>query len=489
MAIFISEVKFYNMRFLLIYPTTDTYPFYGGEKEFLYAPPLGLLYLSSVLTQLDCKAKVIDIRGEENAMEKIERSIHSSDAIGITVPTFALHNSKKLIEKIREMDGSIPIIIGGPHPTLYPQKCLVDLAADMAVEGEGERSIEDITKILEGKLKAENGKGIYFRGDGRIKCGRKTEIIKDIDSIPFPSHNLVSEYDYGYSYGFKLFKGKTTAILTSRGCPRKCRFCSRNTLSMKTYRVRSAENVVKEIEMLSHDGYKNVIVVDDNFTTSIKRVEKIMDAVVERGIDLTFMVNGARVDSANEAVYKKMWRAGVRMISFGIESGSQKILDFYRKEITLEQIRKAVELSSRIGFFTVGTFILGAPAETPEDIKATIEFARSLPLDMAEFFILHYMPGSELWEEAKAAGKIGDDEYIVESDASRGLALLGRKELLEWKKKAYNKFYFRPSYILREIFRFISRFDIRILTAGFSMLRILLYRLEKEERVWEELGG
>ncbi len=476
------------MQFLFLYPTTDTHPFYGREKDFLYAPPLGILYLSSVLIEKGYKVRVIDIRGEENAMKKLPQYIHSSDVVGLTVPTFALYNSKKLIEKIKEIDDSLPIIVGGPHPTLYPEKCLDDLAADMAVEGEGERSILDIAEVVEGKLRVEEARGVYFRENG-IQKGKKAEIIKNIDAIPFPVLDLVSKYDYGYSYGFKLFKGKTTAILTSRGCPRKCRFCSRNTLSMKMYRERSAENVVEELEIIHGKGYRNVIIADDNFTTNMKRVEKIMDAVIERDMDITFMINGARVDSANEAIYKKMWKGGVRMISFGIESGSQRILDFYRKNITLQQIRRAIEMSSRVGFFTVGTFILGAPVETADDIKTTIKFACSLPLDMAEFFILHYMPGSELWEEAKAAGKIGENEYIVESDASRSLALLSRDELLEWKKRAYSSFYFRPSYIVRELFKFASRFDIRLIAAGFSMLRILLYRVEKEEEVWEELGG
>jgi len=475
------------MKFLFLYPTTDSFSFKGGEKSFLYAPPLGILYLASILTKEGHDVKAIDIRGEENVVKIIEREISSIDAIGITVPTFALHNSIKLIKTIKDMDNEIPVIIGGPHPTLYPEKSLHDMPADMLVIGEAEKSIVDLAKILEGKLEMEKGRGIYYRKNGGIRVAKEAEIVKDIDTIPFPAHHLVEKYDYGHTYGFKLFEGKTTAVLTSRGCPRKCRFCSRRLLSMGKYRMRSAENVVEELEMLYEQGYKNIIIADDNFMSSRKRVEKIMDMIMEKGLTLTLFINGARVDSADKELYAKMWKAGVRMISFGIESGNQDILDFYLKGTTLEQIRKAVELSRKTGFFTVGTFIIGAPIETEEHIKNTIKFACSLPLDMAEFFILRYMPGSQLWDEAVKEDKIKEDEYLVESDCRKGLGLFTQEELIKWKKIAYKKFYFRPSYVAGEAIKFLSRFDIRLLKAGFSMLKILLYRTEKEEEVWQSL--
>ncbi len=474
------------MKFLFLYPTTDSFSIEGGEKSFLYAPPLGILYLSSILLEGEHEVEVMDMRGE-NGIEKLHSKINSANAIGITVPTFALNNSKKLVEKIREIDNDIPIIMGGPHPTLYPEASLKEMNANIIAVGEGERSVLDVVKILEGKMKINEGRGIYYSSDGEIHSGREAEFVKNIDEIPFPAHEMVEKYDYGYSYGFKLFEGKTTAVLTSRGCPRKCRFCSRRLLSMGSYRIRSAENVVEEIEMLYNKGYRNIILADDNFMSNLKRVERIMDMILEKEMEITLMVNGARVDSADEKIYQKMWKAGVRMISFGLESGNQNILDFYRKEITLQQIRRAVELSHKTGFFTIGNFILGAPIESEEEIKNTIKFACSLPLDMAEFFILRYMPGSQLWEEAMEEGKISRDEYMVESDSKRGLGNFEREELLHWKNLAYKKFYLRPSYVAGEIYKFLSRMDIRLLKAGFSLMKILLYRTEKDEEVWKSV--
>ncbi len=475
------------MRFLFLYPPTDTFSLKHGEKSFLYAPPLGSLYLASVLMEEGHEVEVLDLRGEEEGEEKIKRKINSADAVGLTIPTFALNNSEKIVDIVKNHFPDIPLIVGGPHPTLYPHSTLKEMGADILCIGEGEKSISDIVAILEGKMNMEEGRGIYYRENGEVRKGREPEVIKNIDAIPFPAHELVGRYDYGYSYGFKLFEGKTTAILTSRGCPRRCTFCSRRLLSMGSYRIRSAENVVDEMEMLYEKGYKNIILADDNFMGNLKRVNRIMDMILERGVDITMFVNGARVDSADERTYKKMWRAGVRMISFGLESGNQDILDFYRKEITLEQIRKAVQLSHKTGFFTIGNFILGAPVENEEHIRKTIDFACSLPLDMAEFFILRYMPGSQLWEEAVAEGKISEDEYMVESDSERGLGNFTREELLHWKSVAYKKFYLRPSYVGGEVFKFLSRMDIRLLNAGFSLLKILLYRTEKDEEVWKSV--
>jgi len=475
------------MKFLFLYPTTDTFSLERGEKSFLYAPPLGPLYLASMLIENGHEVKVLDTRGEENAGDKIRRALNSVDAVGITIPTFALDNSERIVKIVKEMQPDMPVIAGGPHPTLYPHASMTEMNIDMLCLGEGENSILDMVAILEGRKNAKEGRGVYYRKNGEVKKGREPEVIKNIDAIPFPAHELVERYDYGYSYGFKLFEGKTTAILTSRGCPRKCTFCSRRLLSMGSYRIRSAENVVDEIEMLYERGYKNIILADDNFMSNLKRVNKIMDMILDRGIDITMFVNGARVDSADKATYKKMWKAGVRMISFGLESGNQEILDFYRKEITLEQIRKAVQLSHKTGFFTIGNFIIGAPVEREEHIRKTIDFACSLPLDMAEFFILRYMPGSQLWEEAVAEGKISEDEYMVESDSERGLGNFTREELLHWKNVAYKRFYLRPSYVAGEVFKFLSRMDIRLLNAGFSLLKILLYRTEKDEKVWKSV--
>lgn len=473
------------MRFLLLYPPTDTFSLDGDEHQFLYAPPLGILYLAAVLQRHGHEVKVIDMRGEEQPRSAVRTMIPAADAVGMTVPTFALNNARETLDLVRDIDSQVPVIVGGPHPTLYPERTLDDLPADMLVVGEAENSILDVAAYLEGRLAPSEGRGFYYREGNRVHRGAEPETVDDLDKMPFPLHHLVDRYEYGYSYGFKLFPGKTTAVLTSRGCPRRCRFCSRKLLSMDRFRTRSASDVVAELDMLYRQGYETVIIADDNFTTNPAWVHRIMDDLLERDVQVTLIVNGARVDAADRTLYEKMWNAGVRMISFGLESGCQDILDFYHKDITLKQIRRAVQLSSQAGFFTIGNFILGAPFETGDHMQQTIDFACSLPLDMAEFFILRYMPGSQLWDEAVAAGKISRDEHLVESDADLGLSQFSHHELRVWKGHAYRQFYLRPQYVARELRQFLMRTDARILRAGLSLLTILLYRTTRSGSVWQ----
>ncbi|HHH77978.1 MAG TPA: hypothetical protein ENL18_02035, partial [Thermoplasmatales archaeon] len=158
----------FHMKFLFLYPTTDSFPLDYGEKSFMYAPPLGILYLSSVLRENGHGAGVIDIRGEEKPAEAIKRGMDGADAVGITVPTFALNNSKKIVDMVKDIDPSIPVIIGGPHPTLYPRASLKEISADMVVAGEAENSILDVAKILEGSKRMEEGRGVYYRKNDEI---------------------------------------------------------------------------------------------------------------------------------------------------------------------------------------------------------------------------------------------------------------------------------------------------------------------------------
>jgi len=196
-----------------------------------------------------------------------------------------------------------------------------------------------------------------------------------------------------------------------------------------------------------------------------------MDRLIELGIDINIYILGARVDTAERELYKKMKKAGVKHIQYGIESGNQDVLDFYKKQTTLSQIRKAVNLASEMNFLTIATFIFGAPIETEKHIKQTIKFACSLPLDIALFQILAYQHGSDLWIEAVKQGKIKeDDEYIVHADSRRGLGNFTEEELIKFCRLAFKKFYFRPRYIIRELFKSVLRKDPSVLKIEMNLI-------------------
>ena len=424
-------------------------------------PPLGLEYIASSLENKGYKVEIIDFGAEVVSEEHLKNSLMSSDAVGMSVYTNNYKNAAAIAGTIKELDPNIPLIIGGPHCTFLKKQSLLDIPhADIAVESEGEYVIPDLIKVFEARKKLSNVSGIFYRENNQIKSGKSLEIIDNLDALPFPARHLVDKYDYGnLPWGYK-FKKKFTSMITSRGCPYRCRFCTRygNIIKNWNFRKRSAENVVKEIQEIN-DKYKSVAILDDNFLADIKRAHKIFDMLLETSTVMDLIIIGARVDSADKDLYKKMKKVGVKYISFGIESGNQDVLDFYNKKITLQQIKKAIHLAREMNFITQGTFILGAPFETNRHIENTIKFACSLPLDIAIFQPLSYEMGSDLWFEAVRDKKISKNEYQVTADSHRDLGNFTAEKLNEYSKNAFKRFYLRPYYLLNQIHKALLQKD------------------------------
>lgn len=439
-------------------------------KSF-HTPPLGLLYIGRALEDEGHKVSVIEFFDEENPKEKLLQSLHSVDVVGLSISTNGYKEAANVAQTIREHDPSIPIVIGGPHCTFHPRQSLVDIpTADFSVEGEGDIVIKDVVKSLEGIKQLADVAGVHYRENNEIHSGQPLQIITNLDSLPFPARHLVESYEYGKLNNSFLFKPKLTSMVTSRGCPHHCRFCTRHVVTYKRYRQRSAEDVVQEIREIG-GTYRSVMIMDDNFLTDRKRANQIMDGIIESGIDIDLLIAAVRVDSADRKLYQKMKKAGVKYMGFGIESGCQDVLDYYRKNITLDQIRNAVDLSREMNFITIGHFILGSLIETREHIEQTLSFACSLPLDIALFFPLYYMYGSDLWDEYVQKGVIDEnDGYAVIADSTKGLSNFSGHQLEAFCNQATKRFYFRSLYIIKQLFRSVRRND-------FNLLRIQLRSL------------
>jgi radical SAM superfamily enzyme YgiQ (UPF0313 family) len=444
-----------NMHFLLFrIPINFENPRYTtlGYEAISY-PPLGLMYIASSLENNDHIVDFIDLDFESLSSEDLERKLSNTDVVGLEVYTYNTEEVGILARKIKELNPKIPIIIGGPHCMFFKEKSLLDIEyADIAVIGEGEETIVDISLYLQGNKKLSDIYNIAYRKDGKIFQGKGFKILRNLDDLSFPARHLVEKYDYDVTPRGIFYKKRLTLMMTSRGCRSNCLFCSRYTNSYENYgfRQRSAENVVDEI--LSIDKkYHSVMIVDDCYLLDIKRSHKIFDMLIEKKSEIDILIMGARVDSADEELYKKMKKANVTFIGFGIESGNQDVLDFYNKKVNLNQIRKAVYLARKMGFQTAGTLIFGAPIETKEHFKKTINFSKSLPLDIAIFNILIYKMGSPLWNKAVKNNKIKKDEFFVLSDSHRDLGNFTSEELYRYSRKAYYGFYMRPSYIISRV--------------------------------------
>jgi radical SAM superfamily enzyme YgiQ (UPF0313 family) len=353
---------------------------------------------------------------------------------------------------------------------MFPAKSLEETGADISVMGDGENVVCEINKSYSGKLKLSEISGIFYKENNLIKTGKKTKLNENIDSFPFPARKLVKKYAYGKFYDPSIKTGEFTSIITSRGCPFQCRFCSRNSISMKNYRKRSIENVIIELKEIYEMGYSYVAFNDDCFLSNKKIAKKLFEKIMEEEIDLSFYITAARVDSADEDLYKILKIAGVKFIQFGLESGNQDILDFYRKKITLDEINYAVNLANNSGFFTAGSFIIGAPFETEKHIKKTIEFAKSLPLDSVSFLPLRYMAGSDLWIDAVRNGLIMDSEYIVDAGSERKLAVFSKREIYDFCLKAQRNFYFRPDFFIHLLKSSLKKSDPSFLKSYLAYL-------------------
>ena len=462
------------MNFLLIQPCDPV----SNKKDIASPtthPPLGLLYVAAALEQNGHKVEIIDFCIDNIPFEKLMVLVNKSDVVGFTINYINYKSANQLMTEIKKNDNDVSFITGGPLCTITQRKIPFFLpSSDIYVCGEGEQVIIDIANYYEGKKKLSSIPGIFYKENDNIKSGKPIEVIKDLDSVPFPARHLVEKYDYGlYPWGYQM-KKKVTSMITSRGCPFHCRFCTRynNIIKGWGYRQRSAQNVVNEIIEVNKN-YRSMFIVDDNFLENKKRAEKIFDLLIEIDINLDLYIEGARVTSADKELYLKMKKARVKMLSFGIESGNKDVLDFYNKKINLNQIRKAIKLSRKMGITSFGSFILGAPIETKKHIENTIKFACSLPLDYADFTSLIYMVGSSLWIEAVKDKKISEHEVRVFADSSRGLGNFTIEELEKYRKLAVKRFFLRPSYILSQVIRGLKQNDADLILHGIDFLKFL----------------
>ncbi len=436
---------------LLLFPPTE-YQIAGGvigkgvKKERPLAPPLGLLYLATPLLEAGYNVQVVDFNAEDYSLKRLSEYLSNTILIGISSQSFNRDVVKKIIKDIKNIKIELPIIIGGPDCILHPR--LID-GTILTVISEAEHTIVKIVDTILNKGNLSDCEGILFRDKDNKICNGLPIKLQPLDDIAFPSRHLVRD-NKGYNIIGSALSGKIASLISSRGCIGKCRFCARGALVYNTYRERSAENVLDEIELIYNEGYEILGFMDDNFMLNPKRVKMIFEGIIERGIKLAMAVQG-RVDCADEDLFHLMRKAGVKAIVFGLESGCQETLDFYNKKTTIEQNRYAIELADKTGFYSVGFFILGAPFEKEKHIKRTIDFAYSLPLDFATFWVLDYTYGSDLWNEAYDKGLISIDEFNVPASKRRGLANFTYNELEKICIDAFKGFYLRPIYWKRQI--------------------------------------
>ncbi len=351
-------------RILLVYPPITKFERYssnigssGGQQI-----PLGIFYLASFLQTKGYSAKVLDAESENLSYKDIIDCIKTQrfDVLGISTTTVAFHRTLELSEKIKEAIPNITIVVGGPHVSSQPRETLKFAQIDYAIANEGEETLVELLDALSAETSIDKIKGLIYRKGVDIIKNEKCPYIKDIDSIPFPAYDQISDF-YKYTPPSNNYKKLPVAnIITSRGCPNNCTFCDNNTFGRAT-RIRSAENIVAEIELLIKKyGIKEIAFVDDTFTVRPNRIYELFKLVKSKGLSFHWTCM-ARINTVDDNLLRYMKNNGCWNISFGIESGDENILENIHKNIKLKDVENVVGLCHKLKIKTRGFFIVGHP--------------------------------------------------------------------------------------------------------------------------------
>jgi radical SAM superfamily enzyme YgiQ (UPF0313 family) len=366
-------------------------------------------------------------------------------------------------------------VLGGIHSTIMPAETIAQQGVDFVARGEGERTIVELARVIEEGGSFCGVSGLSYKDNGGIFHNQPRELIPDLDSLPFPTRKLSKNYKYIYP---DALHQPVYPIVTSRGCPGECSFCSINSIFKRKFRMRSHLNVVDEIEYLVRGlGAKEIHIWDDNFITDRRRVFLIRDELKRRNLKVFFAFpNGIRVDYVNEDLIRALKEMGTYSLAFGVESGNQAILDKINKKTDLKMIEDAFSLAKKYRIETWAFFILGVPGEDRKTIADSVKFAKKIKADVVKFHILKPFPGTMMHEELKDSGLIFNfnfDAYGIHEPPVHRLDGLAADELLKLQQSAYRKFYLRPQVILRHLARAKS---LRRLELNFKVGFALLFR-------------
>jgi anaerobic magnesium-protoporphyrin IX monomethyl ester cyclase len=441
-------------------------------------PPVSLATAGALLEREGHTVKLIDCSAENVMLSELKRIISdfSPHVIIWSSGTPSIRNDLELSTYIKECDKSIKTATFGTHVTVFAEEYIKDYPhLDFIIRNEPEYTIKELLNTLGRGGEFKKISGLTYRDtDNRIITNPDRAFIENLDELPFPAWHLVN-LD---CYRLPLKSNRFLIVSPLRGCPYECIFCTCQTYYGKKMRKRSAEKVLEEIEYnMKEYGVKDFFFWADTFTVDRRYVIKLCQAIIDRPLDISWVCN-SRVDTIDEEMLKIMAEAGCWMISYGIESGSQKILDMSKKKITVEQARKAVELTKKVGMKAVGHFMIGLPGETIETARETIKLAAALPLDFAQFYSVVPFPGSQLYWMARENKWIQNEpwEEYNQCRAIMNLPQLTPEEADHLIKRAYRLFYYRPKKIFASLK--MARLSVvgKLLIQAIQFLKSFFYR-------------
>ncbi|MGA3289644.1 MAG: radical SAM protein [Candidatus Bathyarchaeia archaeon] len=448
------------MKVLLINPPQVFYP---GSDQPAGNLPLGLMYIAAMLEKAGYKTEILDAFMSDSSFlkngetinvgmpfERIKLEIYSRkpDIVGVAGPfTCQIENSVKISNLAKQVDQSILTVIGGPHVTTVPKGFLEEAKnVDIAATGEGEYTMLDIAQYFEGKKLLSEILGVAYRKDGEVIVNSPRPFIKNLDELPYPAYELLDMEKYlsPKRIGYRSFRNRAISMITSRGCPFNCCFCSVHLHMGKQFRAHSANYVLNHIQFVAEKfNVKNIFFEDDNLTFDLARFEAVCDGLIEKKIKIGWETpNGVRADCLNLNLLKKMKKSGCQSVFFGVESGDQQILnDVICKSLDLNRVVEVAKICKDIGLKTGAFYIIGFPGEKKENMQKTVDFALKLKRDFdVGMHLFNATPsyGTRLYEECKAKGYIQGDlswNSFAEARQPKGMPLISTEDFTSQEVK------------------------------------------------------
>ncbi|MFH1337340.1 MAG: radical SAM protein [Nanoarchaeota archaeon] len=442
------------MRILLLNP-----PFVVGKRQKFTLPPLGILYIAAVLKKNSYHSEVVDCNTKDWSLEKVADYIvdKNPDIVGMGIMTPQIVNTLKICKMVKEKNKDIKICLGGSHINSVGSEVFkFSDDVDFLLVGEGEYAFLDLVKNL--KKDYSKVKNLIYREKGKVKINDRREPIKDLDELPFPDFSLVDIYAYKSPY---VENYPMMPIIASRGCPFNCSFCDAHRTHGRLLRKRSPKNIVDEIEYnIKKLNVKHVAIKDSSFILDKEWTHAVCDELMKRKLKIKWNCS-SRVDNIDIDVLKKIKKAGCMMISFGVESGSQTVLNNINKQITLDQVAKAFKMAKKVNLKTYGFFMIGNPGDNLERVKKTINFSKKLDPDLVAFQITEAYPGTELYDLGLKNKTLADPQWYMQGmDNYVGIVALSacleypdltKKQQQILLKRAYREFYLRPEYVIKKL--------------------------------------
>ncbi|MBF0121541.1 MAG: radical SAM protein [Desulfobacterales bacterium] len=430
-------------------------------------PSIGLAYIASALIKKEYNVSVLDINGCGYNFDDVENILkdYEFDFVGISGLVTQYSYIKKLTCLIKLLHPDKKIIIGGYIGSTVSKLLLTKTLADIVVIGEGEITIVELIKALQENADISTIAGLAFKKNSEIIFTKPRELIANIDLISFPAWDL-----FQISSFFSNSKERAMPILTSRGCPFHCIFCYDSF--GKKMRFRSPENIIAEIkELKSKYNITKLHFYDETFTVNRERAKEICNMLIQEDLDIKWECTG-RVNCIDEELLEIMKEAGLISILYGIESGSQRVLDEMNKGVTVEQASKAVRLTKKIGINMSTPLMMGSPCESEETIEESIRFFTKENIYGHIVFQTPY-PGAQLWDYALEKGLIKDEEKYIENSGSFSvlhvnLTDMSDQRLLEFKHYAEKKIFW--SFFIKNLPQIISKIVIQGKKEGYKSI-------------------